>query len=304
MHEEVRALIMVAFKPKIDLKAFTPFKGESRWIQWWNHFKITLGSQGMEAVLDAAYTPREPDEALGFVRMQNTVYAILSEQVETPAAKSIIRQFRHTRNARQAITVIVEYFRTFTRALAATHATLLLIGSTRLNSSFIGSREDFPAMYVNYIYDYQEQTADRTENQLAEPQVLNYLQEAVRDDNDLNGLRHREVLRFANGKGEMRLVRYIEALIDLAMLTDQSNPRKNASDGRQPHHNANRLEIEPDHEDDQDSVGDDDSVGKTTMSYLIHRIVSKNTKDYISLEKWEKLTVETRLTLRGMTPED
>jgi hypothetical protein len=36
----------------------------------------------MEAVLDAAYTPREPDEALGFVRMQNTVYAILSEQIK------------------------------------------------------------------------------------------------------------------------------------------------------------------------------------------------------------------------------
>jgi hypothetical protein len=62
-------MIMVAFKPKIDLKAFTPFKDETKWIQWWNHFKITLGSQGMEAALDADYTPREPDEALCFVRM-------------------------------------------------------------------------------------------------------------------------------------------------------------------------------------------------------------------------------------------
>jgi hypothetical protein len=86
-------MIMVAFKPKIDLKAFTPCKDEARWIQWWNHFKITLGSQGMEAVLDVAYMPREPDEALGFVRMQNRVYAILSEQIQTPAAKSILRQF-------------------------------------------------------------------------------------------------------------------------------------------------------------------------------------------------------------------
>jgi hypothetical protein len=89
-HDEVRAMIMVAFKPKIDLKAFTPFKDKSKWIQWWNHFKITHGSRGMEAVLDADYTPREPDKALGFIRMQNEVYGVLSEQIQTPAAKSIL----------------------------------------------------------------------------------------------------------------------------------------------------------------------------------------------------------------------
>jgi hypothetical protein len=33
-------MIMAAFKPKIDLKVFTPFKDESKWIRWWNHFKI------------------------------------------------------------------------------------------------------------------------------------------------------------------------------------------------------------------------------------------------------------------------
>jgi hypothetical protein len=82
-------MIVIAFKPKIDLKAFTPFKDESRWIQWWNHFKITLGGQGMEAVLDTAYIPREPDKALGFVRMQNMVYTILSEKTQTPAANVV-----------------------------------------------------------------------------------------------------------------------------------------------------------------------------------------------------------------------
>ena len=51
-HEEVVSMVMVGFKHKIDPKAFTPFKDEARWIQWWNHFKITLGSQGMEAILD------------------------------------------------------------------------------------------------------------------------------------------------------------------------------------------------------------------------------------------------------------
>jgi hypothetical protein len=93
-------------------------------------------------------------------------------------------------------------------------------------------------MYVNYIYDCQEQTSDRPENQPAEPQVINYLQEAVRDDNDLNHLRHREMLRISEGKVEMSLGRHIEALVDLAILTDQSNPRKNASDGRRSPRNA------------------------------------------------------------------
>ena len=51
-YEEVTALIMVAFKLKIDPKQFLPFKDEARWIQWWNHFQITLSSQGMDAVLD------------------------------------------------------------------------------------------------------------------------------------------------------------------------------------------------------------------------------------------------------------
>jgi hypothetical protein len=139
-------------------------------------------------------------------------------------------------------------------------------------------------MCINCIYDCQEQTVDQPENQLADPQVLNYLQEAVRDDNDLNSLRHREMLRFVDGKGEMGLVRYIEALINLAVLTDQSNPRKNASDGCHLHRNVNQLKIEPDYENDQDSDDDDNSVGETTMSYLIHRTVSKNTKGYISPE--------------------
>ena len=37
-YEEVTAMIMVAFKLKIDPKQFLPFKDEARWIQWWNHF--------------------------------------------------------------------------------------------------------------------------------------------------------------------------------------------------------------------------------------------------------------------------
>jgi hypothetical protein len=68
------------------------------------------------------------------------------------------------------------------------HVTLWLIGESRLNSSFVGSCQDFLAMYVNYIYDYQEQTSDQPDNQLSEPQVINYLQEALRDDKDLNKL--------------------------------------------------------------------------------------------------------------------
>ena len=158
-------------------------------------------------------------------------------------------------------------------------------------------------MHVNYICDYQEQTSERPENQLAEPQVINYLQEAVRDDKDLNHLRHREMPRITEGKVKMSLGRYIEALVDLGILTDQSNPRKNASDGRRSPRNAHRLEIEPDYGDDQDSEDEEDSVGESAMSYLIHRVVSKNTTGHISPEKWDKLNVETRRTLRGMTPE-
>jgi hypothetical protein len=33
--KEVRALAMVAFKNKVDLKAYTPFKDETKWVQWW-----------------------------------------------------------------------------------------------------------------------------------------------------------------------------------------------------------------------------------------------------------------------------
>ena len=181
--------------------------------------------------------------------------------------------------------------------------TLRLIGDSRLNSSFVGERQDVLVKYVGYIYDYQEQTSDRPENQLSEPQVINYLQEAVRDDKDLNQLRHREMLRLAEGKPEMDLDRYIEALIDLAILTDQSNPRKNASDGRRSSRNAHRLEIGPDYEDEQSSDDDDDSVEGTDMSYMIHRVVSKHTSGYISPEKWDKLNVETHNALRAMTPE-
>ena len=238
-YEEVTAMVMVAFKPKLDPKQFLPFKDEGRWIQWWNHFTITLSSQGMDAILDIACAAHEAKEALGFVRMQNYAFGILNDVIQTPAAKSILRQFRGTRDAREAIAAIVDYYRTSTRALAATHATLRLIGDTRLNASFVGQRQDFLSKYVSYIYDYQEQTTDRPENQLSEPQVINYLQEAVRDDKDLNQLRHREMLRLAEGKPEMGLDRYIEALIDLAILTDQSNPRKNASNGRRSPRNVN-----------------------------------------------------------------
>ena len=303
-YEEVITMVMVAFKPKLDPKQFLLFKDEGRWIQWWNHFTITLSSQGMDAILDIAYAAREPEEALGFVRMQNYAFGVLNDVIQTPAAKSILRQFRGTRDAREAIAAVVDYYRTSTRALAATHATLRLIGDTCLNTSFVGQRQDFLSKYVSYTYDYQEQTTDRPENQLSESQVINYLQEAVRDDKDLNQLRHREMLRLAEGKPEMGLDRYIEGLIDLTILTDQSNPRKNASDGRRPPRNANRLEIGPDYEDEQSSDGDDDdSVEDTETSYMIHRVVSKHTSGYISPEKWDKLNVETRNALRAMTPE-
>ena len=140
--DEVTALIMMAFKPKLDPKQFLPFKDEGRWIQWWNHFVITLCSQGMGAILDRAYTAREPEEALGFVRMQEYGFGVLNDIIQTPAAKSILRTYRGTRDAREAIRAIVDYYKTSTRALAETHATLRLIGDTRLSASFVGSRHD------------------------------------------------------------------------------------------------------------------------------------------------------------------
>jgi hypothetical protein len=123
-NKEVRTSAMVAFKNKVDMKAYTPFKDEAKWVQWWSHFKITLGSWGMEAVLNAACMPGEAYDVLGFIRMQNTDYAIILEKIRMPAAKSILRQYRHTRNARDSIMALVEYYRTSTRALASTHATL------------------------------------------------------------------------------------------------------------------------------------------------------------------------------------
>jgi hypothetical protein len=81
---------MVAFKNKVDMKACDPFKDEAKWIQCWSGFKITLGSQGMEAVLDAGCVPGEVDEALSVIRMQNTVFAIPSDQIQTPAAMSTL----------------------------------------------------------------------------------------------------------------------------------------------------------------------------------------------------------------------
>ena len=87
---EIKLAAVVAFKNKVDMKAYNPFKDKARWIQWWSGFKITLGCQGMEAVLDTGYVPREADEALGFIRMQNMAFANLLEQIQTPAAKSIL----------------------------------------------------------------------------------------------------------------------------------------------------------------------------------------------------------------------
>ena len=101
----------------------------------------------------------------------------------------------------------------------------------------------------------------------------------------------------------MGLDRYIEALIDLAILTDQSSPRKNASDGRRPHRSANRLEIGPDYEVEQSSDDDDDSFEEAKTYYMIHRVAQKHNAGYITPEKWEKLNVETRNALRAMTPE-
>ena len=91
--DEVTSMIMVAFKPKLDPKQFLPFKDEGRWIQWWNHFVITLCSQGMGTLLDMACAAREPEEALGFVRMQDYGFGVLNDVIQTPAAKSILRQY-------------------------------------------------------------------------------------------------------------------------------------------------------------------------------------------------------------------
>jgi hypothetical protein len=50
---------------------------------------ITIGSRGMEAVLDAGCMPTESDEGLRFIRMQQVVFTIITEQIQTPAGKSI-----------------------------------------------------------------------------------------------------------------------------------------------------------------------------------------------------------------------
>jgi hypothetical protein len=122
---------------------------------------------------------------------------------------------------------LVKCYRTSTRALASTHSILRLITSItsmKLNTNFVGSGQDFLAVYTNYLYDYQEQTTNCPDTQLAEPQTLNYLQEAVSNDTELNHLRHREMLHLSDGKDAMELTRYIEALGDLPVLADQSTP--------------------------------------------------------------------------------
>jgi hypothetical protein len=117
----------------------------------------------------------------------------------------------------------VEYYRTFTRVIAASHVVHKKLLSMKLNSEFRG--QEFLAVYSETMYNYLEQTHGRADAQMSQPQTLSYLQEAVSMDSELNQLRHTKMIRRSQGKGGMDLTQYMDALDDLAVLARKPDGR-------------------------------------------------------------------------------
>jgi hypothetical protein len=95
----------------------------------------------------------------------------------------------------------------------------------RLTKDMHVSRHDFLASYCNTMYNYLEHTHGCEEAQMSQHQLLSYLQEAVSLDKDLNRLRLDQMLRMSQGKTIMVLTQYMDALNDIAALTDRASPR-------------------------------------------------------------------------------
>jgi hypothetical protein len=119
---DIFAKAMASFKCKVDIKGYDPFMNEAKWIHWWSQFRITLSSQGLNPVLDHTYTPDKTGEGIRFARMQATAFGILKTQVQTNTGKAIIRNHQGSLDTRAAITELVAYYRTSTRAIAIGHA--------------------------------------------------------------------------------------------------------------------------------------------------------------------------------------
>jgi hypothetical protein len=120
--QEIFAEAMASFKCKVDIKGYNPFTNEAKWIHWWSQFRNTLSSHSLNPVFDLTYTPDETNEGIGFARMQVTIFGILKTQVQTNTRKAIIRNHQDSLDARAAITELVAYYRTSTRAIAIRHA--------------------------------------------------------------------------------------------------------------------------------------------------------------------------------------
>jgi hypothetical protein len=168
-----------------------------------------------------------------------------------------------------------------------------MIASAKLDGNFVSSRQDFLTVHISHLCEYQEQTVNHPDTQLVEAQILSYLPEAVSNDAELNRLWHWEILRISDVKNAMELTRYIKALGDLAVLADQSTPRKTAKslDGYQRNHSTHLLQIGSGSDSNSNSDDDGDPINKTTLAYLVHKMVKSNQIksnliDYFMLAKY------------------
>ena len=140
---------------KRDMTLFDPLKNDKDWDKWDLRFRSVAKTQGLERVLDPAFTPRGADDTALFDQQQHYMYAVFVRTLLTDKGKSIVRAHEQSSNAQKIYEELKRYALKSAQATIDSGALLEYITSSRIvDGTWKGTNQGYVLHLLEQIRKY------------------------------------------------------------------------------------------------------------------------------------------------------
>ena len=214
-----------------DQDRFPELTRNSNWHNFQRIFKIQANAQGVERVLDAAFTPSSTEDDAVFQAQQKFMMAVLTDKLKTDKGKEIVRTHADSFDAQAAWQELVAHHTSSTQAEADAESILHYLISSCIND---GSWKGTTHAYILHWLHQADQYDEKADDSLPATHKLAYLQHAVAPNPELAAIKTTSLTAAKLTGKKLDFNDYVDLLKNAALQYDVTVNKTSPQDKRRP----------------------------------------------------------------------
>ena len=218
---------------KLDPSAYPILKDDKHHDTWHRSIRNTSRSQFTENVLDDAYVPNTPEDALLFDAQQKYMYSVFDKTILTDRGKEIVRKYETTYDAQKVYKELYDHHHASTLARMTSSNLLAYITTAKIgDGSWNGTTVSFITNWCDKVRQYNKQNPGSLLNDTIKHSLL---ESAVNPTAELRQVKISADIEASKPNGHPLTFDEYKSLLtaaaqnyDAALFAKKSRPRRSA----------------------------------------------------------------------------